>query len=135
MGVGPADASSEQRFEIRLAIADQAHDLAVDDLLDAQVDLFDQPPEHRMEPEDRQQQAVGERPHPVAAPHVQEFVRGDGRLLGRRELDEVGGTSTTGCRRPKVAGPDDARRHAEVRVLPHHQRGVVDGLGPRVERD
>ncbi len=130
----PGGGELQQRFEVGLAGPRQADHFSVDHLLGAQPNLVDEPPDRRMEPQDREQRLVREGEDPVAAGHVQQLVRGYRGLLRRVERGVTGRHEHHGPEEAERHGPDDARRHEEAGVGADEARGAVDGLRPRVEQ-
>ena len=67
----------EQRIDVALLGFSQPHGRPIDDLFATELNASDQPPDGRMEPEDRAHPFFEDLEEPVAPAHVQQLVIGD----------------------------------------------------------
>ena len=79
----------QQRIHILFARLGHVDHGAVHGLLARQLNLAQQPPDGRMEPQARAHQLLGQHRQPVAPPHVQNFVAEDGVLQSGVEFREI----------------------------------------------
>ena len=103
-GADGASAAENDAVHVGAAGAGGRDRQTIDDLLAGQLQLADEPPDGRVQPEQREHRLFRQHRRPVATVHVEEFVAEDGASLSADADASAAGSSTIGGATPKVTG-------------------------------